>query len=345
MAVATSAFERFAGQKTVVLATYRRDGTPVSTPVHVAVDGDRAFVRRRPGAELSLASNGTRPALLALLRPAEARPVGVPVHARATALSGEESRRAASALARKYPAPARPADPDGAPAHAQPDDQPGAHGVGWVARTRRSWPSMSGAACSASPTGCWAPWRTPRTRSWSSWRRSARPSAPSSCCTTCSAWALRRSARRWGAPPRRAGSSPRGRGVTSRSGGPGSTPDAAEQGRVLDAFLDASSRGDLEALLPLLDPSVVLRADGGGKVPAAREPVVGADRVARVVLAGRTWYPGLAGRLVAINGGTGALLTRGRGGGGGRRDGRGRPDHGGGPGGQPGEAGGGAAPR
>jgi RNA polymerase sigma-70 factor (ECF subfamily) len=86
-------------------------------------------------------------------------------------------------------------------------------------------------------------------------------------------------------------------------------PDAAEQRRVVAAFLDASVRGDLDALLPLLDPSVVLRADGGGKVPAAGRPVDGPERVARVLLAGRTWYPGLAARLVAVNGGTGVLMT------------------------------------
>jgi RNA polymerase sigma-70 factor (ECF subfamily) len=88
-------------------------------------------------------------------------------------------------------------------------------------------------------------------------------------------------------------------------------PDAAEQRRVVAAFLEASAAGDLNALLPLLDPSVVLRADGGGRVPAAGRPVTGAERVAGVLLAGRTWYPGLAGRLVAVNGGTGALMTAG----------------------------------
>lgn len=86
-------------------------------------------------------------------------------------------------------------------------------------------------------------------------------------------------------------------------------PDAAEQRRVVAAFLEASVEGELDVLLPLLDPSVVLRADGGGKVRAARQPVAGAERVARVLLAGRTWYPVVAGRLVAVNGGTGLLIT------------------------------------
>lgn len=118
MTVATTAatsFASFAAQRTVILTTYRRDGTPVATPVHIAVEGDRAFIRtyakawkarrlaRRPEAELSLASNGTQPALLAMLRPSEARPVGAPVRVRVAPLTGEEARLARAALARKYP--------------------------------------------------------------------------------------------------------------------------------------------------------------------------------------------------------------------------------------------------
>lgn len=77
---------------------------------------------------------------------------------------------------------------------------------------------------------------------------------------------------------------------------------------MVAAFLDASAKGDLDSLLSVLDPSVVLRADGGGKVRAAGRPVTGAERVAKVLIAGRVWYPALAGRLVAVNGGTGALI-------------------------------------
>lgn len=36
---------RFGDQKTVVVTTYRRDGTPVDTPVHIAVDGGDVFMR------------------------------------------------------------------------------------------------------------------------------------------------------------------------------------------------------------------------------------------------------------------------------------------------------------
>jgi RNA polymerase sigma-70 factor (ECF subfamily) len=53
---------------------------------------------------------------------------------------------------------------------------------------------------------------------------------------------------------------------------------------VARAFAAATMTGDLDGLVELLDPDVVLRSDGGGKVSAARRPVVGADRVARFLL-------------------------------------------------------------
>lgn len=85
--------------------------------------------------------------------------------------------------------------------------------------------------------------------------------------------------------------------------------DAAGQRRILATLIDAVAKGDLDALLPLLDPSVVLRADGGGRVRAARRPVVGSEQVAKVLMGGRTWYPEYSVRLVAVNGGTGILVT------------------------------------
>lgn len=53
---------------------------------------------------------------------------------------------------------------------------------------------------------------------------------------------------------------------------------------VAQAFALATATGDLAVLMRVLDPGVVLRADGGGAVSAARKPVVGADRVARFLL-------------------------------------------------------------
>ncbi|MGC9670105.1 RNA polymerase sigma factor SigJ [Planosporangium sp. 12N6] len=61
-------------------------------------------------------------------------------------------------------------------------------------------------------------------------------------------------------------------------------PDLGEQRRVLEAFLAAAGRGDIDGLLAVLAPDVVATGDGGGIGPAARTPVTGALRVARFVL-------------------------------------------------------------
>ncbi|KQR17377.1 RNA polymerase sigma-70 factor [Cellulomonas sp. Leaf334] len=54
----------------------------------------------------------------------------------------------------------------------------------------------------------------------------------------------------------------------------------AEQSVVVDRFLAAVRGGDLQGLLDVLAPDVVVVADGGGVVSAARHPIVGADKVA-----------------------------------------------------------------
>lgn len=53
---------------------------------------------------------------------------------------------------------------------------------------------------------------------------------------------------------------------------------------VAQAFAAATTTGDLDALIGLLDPDVVLRSDGGGRVSAVRKPITGADRVARFMV-------------------------------------------------------------
>jgi RNA polymerase sigma-70 factor (ECF subfamily) len=57
----------------------------------------------------------------------------------------------------------------------------------------------------------------------------------------------------------------------------------AETRDVLAAFQRAIETGDKQRLLDLLAPDVVLLADGGGVVQAAKVPVVGADTVALVL--------------------------------------------------------------
>jgi RNA polymerase sigma-70 factor (ECF subfamily) len=52
---------------------------------------------------------------------------------------------------------------------------------------------------------------------------------------------------------------------------------------ALTAFQRAVETGDLQGLLDILAPDVVLLGDGGGIVQAVLKPLVGADRVARVL--------------------------------------------------------------
>src|SRR5512139_3427942 len=54
---------------------------------------------------------------------------------------------------------------------------------------------------------------------------------------------------------------------------------------VAGRFLLAARTGDLQQLMDVLAPEVVLLTDGGGKVRAALRPIEGADKVARFLLA------------------------------------------------------------
>lgn len=58
-------------------------------------------------------------------------------------------------------------------------------------------------------------------------------------------------------------------------------PDVAQS--VAERFLAAAASGDVQSLMEVLAPDVVFLGDGGGVVSAARRPVRGADRVARLV--------------------------------------------------------------
>ncbi len=49
-------------------------------------------------------------------------------------------------------------------------------------------------------------------------------------------------------------------------------------------FFAAAATGDLDGLMSMLAPDVVWTADSDGKVSAARRPVSGAERVARLIV-------------------------------------------------------------
>jgi RNA polymerase sigma-70 factor (ECF subfamily) len=76
----------------------------------------------------------------------------------------------------------------------------------------------------------------------------------------------------------------RGRRAVSAPDVPRHTADLAEQQRVLAAFTAAAESGELERLVQVLAPDVVMIGDSGGHFPAARRPVVGAVPVARFLL-------------------------------------------------------------
>jgi RNA polymerase sigma-70 factor (ECF subfamily) len=82
-----------------------------------------------------------------------------------------------------------------------------------------------------------------------------------------------------------------------------------EQQEVLAAFADAMARGDQSALVALLHPDVVLINDSGGKAPAARRPVTGPDKVARLMLGLQNRYGQglLESRGLVVNGELGVL--------------------------------------
>jgi RNA polymerase sigma-70 factor (ECF subfamily) len=90
--------------------------------------------------------------------------------------------------------------------------------------------------------------------------------------------------------------------------------DRTRHQRMLQQFLTACASGDASQFTNLLSEDVVLYSDGGGKQPAALNPIYGPDRVARLMV-------GLAQkigtdyevRFAEVNGEPGALLTDPRG--------------------------------
>jgi RNA polymerase sigma-70 factor (ECF subfamily) len=60
--------------------------------------------------------------------------------------------------------------------------------------------------------------------------------------------------------------------------------------------------GDLDALLGLLDPEIVLVSDGGPDRHAARRPVVGPHRVARLLLNLGPRLGTIGGAVLEVNG-------------------------------------------
>lgn len=93
----------------------------------------------------------------------------------------------------------------------------------------------------------------------------------------------------------------------------GSTPFARppeELHRVVDAFIAACAGGELEALLPLLDSSVIGWADVGGMLAAVSQPNVGRDTVARSIMRFFGRASGATLRARNVNGEPGIVAFR-----------------------------------
>ncbi len=101
MTSGTEALEPFVRQRAVLLTTYRRDGTPVRTPVNVAVEGDRAFFRtyNRAGKAKRIRNNPNVEIAPSTMR---GKPTGPSIRAKARLLSADEAKIAAKAIARKH---------------------------------------------------------------------------------------------------------------------------------------------------------------------------------------------------------------------------------------------------
>jgi RNA polymerase sigma-70 factor (TIGR02957 family) len=86
----------------------------------------------------------------------------------------------------------------------------------------------------------------------------------------------------------------------------------SEQQAVVERFLAAVRTGQLLDLMEVMAPDVVLIADGGGLVPAARTPIYGAEQVAKLLVRAervtgafvttRVWLNGAAAGRIEVGG-------------------------------------------
>ena len=91
----------------------------------------------------------------------------------------------------------------------------------------------------------------------------------------------------------------------------------AEHRKAVAAFAAACMNGDIPGLMLVLDPDVTWHSDGGGIVRAGAQPVVGADKVARVLTGLAVKWIGpdaeLSMQLAEVNGEPGLIVLDGSG--------------------------------
>jgi uncharacterized protein len=96
------ALEPFVHRRTALLTTYRRDGTPVRTPVTMAVAGDRAFVRSYDKAWKAKRMRNN-PDVRIVPSTGRGKPRGTEIGARSRLLRGDEASVASRAVAHRQP--------------------------------------------------------------------------------------------------------------------------------------------------------------------------------------------------------------------------------------------------
>lgn len=84
-----------------------------------------------------------------------------------------------------------------------------------------------------------------------------------------------------------------------------------EQQQVVARFLAALSSGDVQGLLDVLAPDVVLVGDGGGLAPTVRRPITGRDKLARLLALIPEHAAGAELTVTTINGAPGIRLDPG----------------------------------
>jgi hypothetical protein len=84
----------------------------------------------------------------------------------------------------------------------------------------------------------------------------------------------------------------------------------AEGEELARRFFEAAAGGDMDALLGMLAPDVVLHGDGGGKAKAIGKPLAGRQRVMRLLVVGLRWGGTLGASLGldCLNGQPGAVM-------------------------------------
>lgn len=88
-----------------------------------------------------------------------------------------------------------------------------------------------------------------------------------------------------------------------RAGSPRTPADASEHRAAVERFLRAAMTGQVQSLMDLLAPGVVLVSDGGGKASAALRPVHGPEKVARLMLGLADKYgEGAVPEFIELNG-------------------------------------------